>query len=275
MTQQVTTIHRESQDLEAAMTRLLKHWLKSYLNANDIDWSCRYPLTATGAIDRRKAESQGLNTTTSIRPIPTIRLGSDEYRELVAATELARRMVEPASDEHIGFELKRLSVWCPMPSRDVRDYKLMLHDALTDLAGFPHDLIQKACARYRNDPDPRCDFFPRPGRLKASIEGELRERKQRLYRLERLLAIANEPPKLPAPIPLAEIEAEAKHQIDVDKMLAQLTHKPVPEFSPEALVIEIKARTLAKIETYERDKHLTPEIATSYRQQLEVAHGQG
>ena len=94
MIQQVTTIHRESQDLEAAMTRLLKHWLKSYLNANDIDWSCRYPLTATGAIDRRKAESQGLNTTTSIRPIPTIRLGSDEYRELVAATELARRMVE-------------------------------------------------------------------------------------------------------------------------------------------------------------------------------------
>lgn len=95
------------------------------------------------------------------------------------------------------------------------------------------------------------------------------------YRLERLLAIANEPPKLPAPIPLTEIEAEAKHQIDVDKMLAQLTHKPVPEFSPEALVIEIKARTLAKIEAYERDKYLTSEIATSYRNQLEAAHGQG
>ena len=236
------------------------------------------PLTPTGAIDQRRAESNG-HYNSRLRPMPVTPKGSDEYRELEDAVRQMREMVQPASAAEAGFELKRLSVWCPMGSRDVRDFKMMIHDALTDLAELPLDLLQKACTAYRNDPDPRCDFFPRPVKLKTIVADELRARRLMLYRLERLLEIANEPPKLPPPITLAELTAQAHHQIELEPMMAIFFGKAVPEpLTPEQYAAEILRRTEAKIHEAQRDQQLSPAMAEKLLAELttntEVSYGE-
>ena len=242
----------------AVMTLSLKPWLKSYTSANEIDWLCRHPLTATGAIDHRRAEGFQSRQT---RPVPVIARNSEQYIELIDAVEHVRALAIPATPAEAGFELKRLSVWCPMGNRDSRDFKIMIHDALTDLAEFPPDLLQKACAIYRNDPDPRCDFFPRPGRLKALVADDLRLRKQLLFRLERLLVVANEPPKLPPPITLRELEHQAETSLEVEALMAQIsgrTHTPLP---PAEYKAELARRTEKKIREAVSEQQLSPEMA--------------
>ncbi len=244
------------------MTPLLKPWLKSYLSEKNIDWSGRYPLTHTGAIDEQKTRDAGLPIISGTRPVPVVQRSSEKYRELLEAINHAMAMLIPASPTEAVFELKRLSVWCPMQNRDVRDFKIMLHDALNDLAEYPVDLLQKACSQYRNDSDHRNDFFPRPGRLKELVEHKLQERKTLLYKLERLLAIANEPPKLPPPVTLAEIEEQIKTQAEVSKLLADITHKKPKEITPaeerEQYVCAVEGRIKAKF----KSKHLTGQEAT-------------
>jgi len=250
------------------MTPLLTPWLKSYTSAADIDWSGKLPLTPTGAIDQRRAESSG-HYGSRLRPIPVTPKNSNEYRELENAVRQLRQMMQPASAAEAGFELKRLSVWCPMGSRDVRDFKMMIHDALTDLAELPLDLLQKACVSYRNDPDPRCDFFPRPVKLKTIVADDLRARRLTLYRLERLLEIANEPPKLPPPITLAELKEQARHQIELEGMMANFFGKPAPEpLTPEQHGAEILRRTQAKIHEALREQQLSEAMAEALLEEL-------
>lgn len=193
--------------------------------------------------------------------MPVIAQNSEQYVELIDAVEHVRALAIPATPAEAGFELKRLSVWCPMGNRDSRDFKIMIHDALTDLAEFPPDLLQKACAIYRNDPDPRCDFFPRPGRLKALVADDLRLRKQLLFRLERLLAVANEPPKLPPPITLGELAQQAHNSLEVEAMMAQISGRtctPLPHAEYKA---ELERRTEKKIHEAVSDKQLCPKMA--------------
>jgi hypothetical protein len=236
------------------------------MNAADIDWSGKLPLTAIGAIDQRAAESAGYHGA-RLRPMPVAEKSSDKYRELEDAVRAARRMAQPASAAEAGFELKRLSVWCPMQNRDVRDFKMMIHDALTDLADIPLDLIQKACGLHRNDPDPRCDFFPRPARLKTLIADEMRLRRLTLFRLERLLEIANTPPKLPPPITLAELTEQAQKQIELEAMMAGLFGRaPPPPLTPEQYATELTRRTEAKIHEAQRDQHLSPAMKLAKHQ---------
>lgn len=247
------------------------------MNAADIDWSGKLPLTAIGAIDQRAAESAGYHGA-RLRPMPVTEKGSDKYRELEDAVRAARRMVQPASAAEAGFELKRLSVWCPMQNRDVRDFKMMIHDALTDLTDIPLDLIQKACGLHRNDPDPRCDFFPRPARLKTLIADDLRMRRLTLFRLERLLEIANTPPKLPPPITLAELKEQAQKQIELEVMMAGLFGRaPPPPMTPDQCAAELLRRTQAKIHEAQRDQHLSPAMAEALLAELtnnlETPHG--
>lgn len=262
----------------AGMTLSLTPWLKSCMNAADIDWSGKLPLTATGAIDQRASESAGYHGT-RLRPMPVAEKGSDKYRELEDALRAARRALQPATGAEAGFELKRLSVWCPMQNRDVRDFKMMIHDALTDLADMPPDLIQKACALHRNDPDPRCDFFPRPARLKTLIADEFRQRRLQLFRLERLLEIANTPPKLPPPLTLDELKQQAKSQIELEAMMAGMFGRaPPPPLSPEQHAAELLRRTEAKIHEAQRDQHLSPAMAEALLAELttnpEASHGE-
>lgn len=247
------------------MTLSLKPWLKSYTSANEIDWLCKYPLTATGAIDHRHASGY---QSRQIRPVPVVARNSERYIELIDAVEHVRALAIPATPAEAGFELKRLSVWCPMGHRDSRDFKIMIHDALTDLAEFPPDLLQKACAIYRNDPDPRCDFFPRPGRLKALVADDLRERKQLLFRLERLLAVANEPPKLPPPIALVELEQQALNSLEVEAMMAQISGRTYTPLSPEEFKVEHLRRTEKKIQEAVNEQHLSPDMAERMMQTL-------
>lgn len=238
------------------------------MSAADIDWSGKLPLTATGAIDQRAAESAGHHGT-RLRPMPVAEKGSAKYAELEAAVRAARRMVQPATPAEAGFELKRLSVWCPMQNRDVRDFKMMIHDALTDLADIPLDLIQKACGLHRNDPDPRCDFFPRPARLKTLIEAELRQRRLTLFRLERLLEYANTPPKLPPPLTLAELTEQAQKQIELEAMMAGMFGRaPPPAMTPPEMAAELKRRTEAKIREAQRDQHLSAGMAEAMLAEL-------
>lgn len=239
------------------MTRLLMPWLKSCMNESGIDWSGRYPLTHTGAIDEQKARDMGLSVSSSIRCVPIVPKESDQYQQLLEAVYHARRLLKPASSAEAGFELKRLSVWCPMQQRDIRDFKLMLHDALNDLAEYPLDLIQQACARYRNNPDQRNDFFPRPGRLKALVEHKLVERRRMLYRLERLLAVANEPPKLPPPLTLDELEQRAKHRLGLADSLCELMGKKVEELPPAEAHKRFVFFTEEQIHEALAGKHLT------------------
>lgn len=248
------------------------------MSAADIDWSGKLPLTPIGAIDQRAAESAGYHGA-RLRPMPIAEKGSDKYRELEEAVPAARRMLQPASAAEAGFELKRLSVWCPMQNRDVRDFKMMIHDALTDLAEMPLDLIQKACALHRNDPDPRCDFFPRPARLKTLIEGELRQRRLQLFRLERLLDIATTPPKLPPPLTLDELKQQAKSQIELEAMMAGLFGRaPPPPLPPEQYAAELTRRTKAKIHEAQRDQQLSAAMAEALLAELtnnpEAPHGE-
>ncbi len=262
----------------AAMTLSLTPWLKSCMNAADIDWSGKLPLTAIGAIDHRAAERAGYHGQ-RLRPMPVAEKGSDKYCELEDAVRAARRMVQPASAAEAGFELKRLSVWCPMQNRDMRDFKMMIHDALTDLGDIPLDLIQKACALHRNDPDPRCDFFPRPARLKTLIEAELRQRRLTLYRLERLLEYANTPPKLPPPITLAELTEQAQKQIELEAMMAGMFGRaPPPAMTPPEYAAELTRRTAAKIREAQRDQHLSAAMAEAMLAELtinpETHHGE-
>lgn len=262
----------------AVMTPSLTPWLKSCMNAADIDWSGRLPLTATGAIDQRAAESAGHHSA-RLRPMPIAAKDSDQYRELEEAVRAARLALLPATAAEAAFELKRLSVWCPMGNRDVRDFKMMIHDALTDLADIPLDLLQKACAAYRNDSDPRCDFFPRPVKLKEIIAGEWHTRRLMLFRLERLLAIANEPPKLPPPITLAELTAQARNQIELEAMMAGMFGRaPPPPLSPDQHAAELLRRTEAKIHEAQRDQHLSPAMAEALLAELhlnpETPHGE-
>lgn len=238
------------------------------MNAADIDWGGKLPLTAIGAIDQRAAESVGYYGS-RLRPMPLIEKDSDQYRELEEAVRAARRMVQPAKPAEAGFELKRLSVWCPMQNRDVRDFKMMIHDALTDLVDIPLDLIQKACNLHRNDPDPRCDFFPRPARLKTLIESELRQRRLTLFRLERLLEYANTPPKLPPPITLVELTEQAQKQIELEAMMAGMFGRaPPPPLTPEQHAAELKRRTAAKIHEAQRDQHLSTAMAEAMLAEL-------
>jgi len=241
------------------MTLSLKPWLKSYTSANEIDWLCKHPLTATGAIDHRNVAS-GFQSR-QLRPVPVIARNSEKYIELIDAVEHVRLLAVPATPAEAGFELKRLSVWCPMGHRDSRDFKIMIHDALTDLAEYPPDLLQKACAIYRNDPDPRCDFFPRPGRLKALVTDDLRLRKMLLFRLERLLAVANEPLKLPPPVTLAELEQQARTSLEVEAMMAQISGRTYTPLSPEDFKIELLRRTEKKIHEAVSEQHLSPDMA--------------
>ncbi len=246
------------------------------MNAADIDWGGKLPLTAIGAIDQRAAESTGYHGS-RLRPMPVVDKASAQYRELEEAVFTARRMLQPASAAEAGFELKRLSVWCPMANRDVRDFKMMIHDALTDLAGIPLDLIQKACSLHRNDPDPRCDFFPRPARLKTLIDNEWRLRRLQLFRLERLLEIANTPPKLPPPLTLAELTEQAQKQIELESMMAGLFGRAPPlPLTPEQHAAELQRRTAAKIHEAQRDQHLSPAMAEAMLAELtstpETAH---
>lgn len=243
----------------AVMTLSLKPWLKSYTNANEIDWLCKHPLTATGAIDQRNAVA-GYQSR-QLRPVPVIARNSEKYIELIDAVEHVRLLAVPATPAEAGFELKRLSVWCPMGHRDSRDFKIMIHDALTDLAEYPPDLLQKACSIYRNDPDPRCDFFPRPGRLNALVTDDLRLRKMLLFRLERLLAVANEPPKLPPPVTLAELEQQARTSLEVEAMMAQISGRTYAPLSPEDFKAELLRRTEKKIHEAVSEQHLSPDMA--------------
>lgn len=236
------------------------------------------PLTATGAVDIRRAESMGHHNC-RLRPMPVVAKDSEQFSELEEAVRAARLALRPATSAETGFELKRLSVWCPMANRDVRDFKMMIHDALTDLVDIPLDLIQKACATYRNDPDPRCDFFPRPVKLKEIIADEWRARRLLLFRLERLLAIANEPPKLPPPITLAELKEQARHQLELEAMMAGMFGRaPPPPLTPEQSAAEILRRTEAKIHEAQRDQHLSPAMAEALIAELttnpEAPHGE-
>ena len=250
------------------MTFLLKPWLKSCVNENSIDWQCRYPLTHTGAIDEQKACDMGLLITSSIRPMPVVSTESNQYQQLLAATHHARVMVNPATSAEAGFELKRLSVWCPMGNREKCDYKLMLCDALSDLAGYPLDLIQQACSRYRNDSDPRNDFFPRPGRLKNFVEHKLAERKRLLYRLERLLATANQPPELPPVLTLEELEHQATHRLKLEKMLKALGDEEVEELCLPQIRERLAMCTEQLIYDAQTSKHITPLEAGTLLQSL-------
>lgn len=248
------------------MTLSLKPWLKSYTNASEIDWLCKYPLTATGAIDHRRSDGF---TSRQLRPVPVIQRNSEKYIELLEAVDHVRQFMVPATAAEAGFQLKRLSVWCPMGNRDSRDFKIMIHDALTDLAEFPPDLLQKACAIYRNNPDPRCDFFPRPGRLKALVEDDLRQRRTLLFRLERLLAVANEPPKLPPPITLAELEQQAQNSIEVEAMMAQISGRPYTPLTPDEHLAELRLRTEKKIQDAVNEQHLSRDMADRMLQALQ------
>ena len=241
----------------ADMTHSPKPWLKLYLNASDIDWAGKLPLTRTGTIDHQKAADMGMHGISGMRPLPVIQKESDKYRELTAAVCVAEQAIKPATSAEAGFELKRLSVWCPMPSRDKMDFKMMLHDALTDLSGFPHDLIQKSCALYRNDPDRRNDFFPRPGRLKVLVEDDLKQRKVHFYRLKRLLEIANEPPKLPPPPLLSDFISRAENQLASEKMIAEMLHKKYPVRSALEEREEILKRAKIKADEAFANGHMT------------------
>ncbi len=253
------------------MTLSLKPWLKSYTSANEIDWLCKHPLTATGAIDHRNAAA-GFQSR-QLRPVPVIARNSEKYIELIDAVEHVRLLAVPATPAEAGFELKRLSVWCPMGHRDSRDFKIMIHDALTDLAEYPPDLLQKACAIYRNDPDPRCDFFPRPGRLKALVTDDLRLRKMLLFRLERLLAVANEPLKLPPPVTLAELEQQARTSLEVEAMMAQISGRTYMPLSPEDFKAELLRRTEKKIHEAVSEQHLSPDMAERMLQDVrDITH---
>lgn len=250
------------------MMRSLKPWLLSCMNASDIDWSGKLPLTATGAIDRRKAESNGMFNAGHIRPMPTLAKESEQYRELLEAIAMAREAIRPAIAAEIGFELKRLSVWCPMANRQVIDFKLMLNDALSDLADLPLDLLRKACLRYRNDASPQHDFFPRPVKLRVLIEDELRKRKTWLYRLERLLEYANEPPKLPAPVTYEELEDQAQKSLEIGKMLHGFARKPPPDRSPAEERAELARTIEAKIKEALQEHHITQPESVRFRQKL-------
>jgi len=47
-----------------------KHWLLVLINENQIDWSCKLPLTPTGHIDNNKTGSSYIPC--GIKPVPVI-----------------------------------------------------------------------------------------------------------------------------------------------------------------------------------------------------------
>ncbi len=167
-------------------------------------------------------------------PVPVIAVDSDDYQELRKAVETLRTMLKPASDKEIIYELKKLSTHCGIPNRESINFAMMLDDYLDDLNGFPLDLIQYACRQYRNAPGRENDFFPRPGRLKPLMSGELSKRKFQLMRLEKLLETADNPSTLTLPPTQETIAEQARNQAEVEKMLSKFTRRKRYELSPKA-----------------------------------------
>lgn len=211
----------------------------------------------------------GLSLEYSKRPIPVIAQDSNRYRDLREAVASLRQLLMPITDEQLVFELKKLSCHCAMSNRESVDFELVLMDFAEDFADVPLDLLQEACRRYRNSPEKEYDFFPRPGRLRTFVTGELHRRKWQLRRLEKLLEVADNPPPPPEPPTQEELEERARNQREVEKMLSKLSGKKTPQLSPEEERRQHAERVEASIKEMLESKMITEEQAAEMRENLE------
>lgn len=244
----------------------------SCINDDRIDWTGLLPFTAAGGLDVAEAERRRLQVNYSAKPIPIIAAGSDEHQQLREAVAGYERMLRPASDKELLFELKKLSCHCGMANRDAMDFEMMLDDYLTDLAEYPIDLVREACRKYRNDPDKNHDFFPRPGKLKPLMDAELYRRRHQYRRLSKLLDVAENPPPPPPPLTFDDVLKQERQRIEVERMMAELSGKkrePPPAYEAHIALVN---RVEAAINTAQKSRLITESEAREMLNQLAAFH---
>ncbi len=244
----------------------------SCISDDRIDWTGLLPFAAAGGLDVAEAERRSLPVNYSAKPMPIITVASDEYQELRDAVAGYERMLTPATPKELLFELKKLSCHCGMANRDAVDFEMMLEDYLCDLAEYPIDLVREACRRYRNDPDKGHDFFPRPGKLKPLLDGELYRRRMQYRRLSKLLEIADNPPAPPPPPTFDDLLKRERQRGEVERMLAELSGKKYQPPPPYEAHIALVNRMETAIAETKKARLITDSEAREMLSQLAAFH---
>ena len=100
-----------------------------------------------------------------------------------------KELLKPAKSKEIMSSLSRLNLHFPITYLEDDEVDVLMNDFLSDMSEYPIDIIEKACADYRKDPNNL--YFPKIGRLLGIIKKYWYMRKWKLERLEKLLSVSN------------------------------------------------------------------------------------
>lgn len=121
--------------------------------------------------------------------VPVIPKKSSTYGNLLIDIRKLEIAMRPAKEEEIMILLARLRLHYSAGYTTAEEFKHLLKEYISDLAGYPRDLIEMACTEYRRNTDNL--FFPKIGQLIKIINEPWFKRKGRLTRLKKLLEVSN------------------------------------------------------------------------------------
>ena len=111
---------------------------------------------------------------------------ADMALAIAAAKEIVRSLI-PARPEEIALEIEALALHYPTLNRTYEESLIVNGHWLEDLRGWPLDMIEDACRKWRNSAE---RYFPTPGQLKAVTDATVSGRRALADRAREFLALA-------------------------------------------------------------------------------------
>ena len=158
------------------------------LNNKDIDWegNCIFEDGNVVGFKVDKASNHRY-----MQPIP-----KNEY--IVNSAKEAKKtldaVMQPATFDQIGIEIKKLSLHCGKANKNAEETKYMFMDYCKDLEGYPIKLIAEACEKYRKLSEGN-EFMPNSGKLIALMAEKWHKMKFLKTRIDKILGTYVEPAK--------------------------------------------------------------------------------
>lgn len=110
------------------------------------------------------------------------------YHQLIEAIKIMEKSLEPATSTQIIRYLAKLRLHFPTANMSEPETALLMQDYIADMAVYPVDIIEQACAEYRKDAE--SDYFPKVGKLLSRMNKYWFMRRWQLEKLKKLLFVS-------------------------------------------------------------------------------------
>ncbi len=147
---------------------------------NDVDWddNCIFE---NGKVTGFKRDLVTNNY--RMRPIPRGDKAINDAKEAAKILDVALR---PATPNQIAVAVKKLSLHCGMQAKAPEEVKYMFQDYCNDLGKYPIQLIEDACAQYRQLPEGN-NFMPSSGTLISMMNEKYHKMQFLKVRIDKIL----------------------------------------------------------------------------------------